>query len=54
MREGWLSQLSRYKVFAPAPRLADPAQLARIRRDLPILIAFGDADLLVAGGVLLE
>lgn len=41
-------------LFAPAPRLADPAQLARIRSDLPILIASGDADPLVAGGVLLE
>ena len=41
-------------LFAPAPRLADPAQLARIRRDLPILIASGDADPLAAGGVLLE
>ena len=40
--------------FAPAPRLADPAQLARIRSDLPILIASGDADPLAAGGVLLE
>ena len=26
-------------LFAPAPRLANPAQLARIRSDLPILIA---------------
>ena len=41
-------------LFAPAPRLADPAQLARIRSDLPILIASGDADPLAAGGVLLE
>ena len=37
-----------------APRLADPAQLACIRSDLPILIASGDADPLAAGGVLLE
>jgi alpha-beta hydrolase superfamily lysophospholipase len=41
-------------LFAPAPRLADPAQLARIRSDLPILIASGDSDPLAAGGVLLE
>ncbi len=41
-------------LFAPAPRLADPAQLARIRSDLPILIASGDAVPLAAGGVLLE
>ena len=41
-------------LFAPAPRLADPAQLARIRSDLPILIASGDADPLAVGEVLLE
>jgi alpha-beta hydrolase superfamily lysophospholipase len=41
-------------LFAPAPRLADPAQLARIRSDLPILIASGDADPLAAGRGLLE
>jgi alpha-beta hydrolase superfamily lysophospholipase len=41
-------------LFAPAPRLADPALLARIRSDLPILIASGDADPLATGGVLLE
>ena len=41
-------------LFRPAPRLADPAQLACIRSDLPILIASGDADPLAAGGVLLE
>jgi alpha-beta hydrolase superfamily lysophospholipase len=41
-------------LFAPAPKLADPAQLARIRSDLPILIASGDADPLAAGGILLE
>lgn len=41
-------------LFAPAPPLADPAQLARIRSELPILIASGDADPLAAGGVLLE
>ncbi len=37
-------------LFAPAPRLADPALLAGIPRDLPILIASGDADPLAAGG----
>ena len=41
-------------LFAPAPRLADPALLARIRSDLPILIASGDADPLAAGGVLIR
>ena len=41
-------------LFAPAPRLADPAQLARIRSDLPILIASGDADPLAVGWALIE
>jgi acetyl esterase/lipase len=41
-------------LFAPAPRLADPALLARIRSDLPILIASGDADPLAAGGALIQ
>jgi alpha-beta hydrolase superfamily lysophospholipase len=41
-------------LFAPAPRLADPAQLAGIRRDLPILITSGDADPLAGGGALVE
>ena len=41
-------------LFAAAPLLAYPALLARIRSDLPILIASGDADPLAAGGVLLE
>jgi len=41
-------------LFAPAPRLADPAQLARIRKDLPILIASGDADPLAGGGALIQ
>lgn len=41
-------------LFAPAPRLADPALLAGIRRDLPILIASGDADPLAAGGALVQ
>lgn len=41
-------------LFAPASRLADPAQLARIRSDLPLLIASGDADPLAGGGALIE
>ena len=41
-------------LFAPAARLADPAQLARIRRDLPMLIASGDADPLAGAGALIE
>ncbi len=41
-------------LFAPAARLADPALLAGIRRDLPILIASGDADPLAGGGALLQ
>jgi alpha-beta hydrolase superfamily lysophospholipase len=41
-------------LFAPAPRLADPALLAGIRRDLPILIASGDGDPLAGGGALVQ
>jgi alpha-beta hydrolase superfamily lysophospholipase len=41
-------------LFATAPRLADPAQLAGIRPDLPILIASGDADPLAGGGALVQ
>jgi len=41
-------------LFAPAPQLADPARLAGIRRDLPVLIASGDADPLAGGGALLQ
>ncbi|MBT9490660.1 MAG: lysophospholipase [Rubrivivax sp.] len=41
-------------LFAPAPRLADAALLARIRSDLPILIASGDADPLAGGGALIQ
>lgn len=41
-------------LFAPAPRLADPARLAGIRRDLPVLIASGDADPLAGGGALVQ
>lgn len=41
-------------LFAPAPRLADPALLAGIRSNLPILIASGDADPLAGGGALVQ
>lgn len=41
-------------LFAPAPRLADPARLAGIRRDLPVLVASGDADPLAGGGALVR
>lgn len=41
-------------LFAPAPRLADPALLARIRSGLPLLIASGDADPLAGGGPLVQ
>lgn len=41
-------------LFAPAGRLADPAALAGIRKNLPILIASGDADPLAGGGALIQ
>jgi alpha-beta hydrolase superfamily lysophospholipase len=41
-------------LFAPAGRLADPAVLAGIRSDLPILIASGSDDPLAGGGQLVE
>ncbi|AVS89615.1 alpha/beta hydrolase [Paracidovorax avenae] len=41
-------------LMAPASRLTDPARLAGIRSDLPILIASGDADPLAGGGERLE
>lgn len=41
-------------LFAPASRLADPALLAGIRSDLPVLIASGDADPLAGGGALIQ
>jgi alpha-beta hydrolase superfamily lysophospholipase len=41
-------------LFAPASRLADPALLAGIRHDLPILITSGDADPLAGGGALIQ
>ena len=39
-------------LFAQAPRLADPAVLAGIRADLPLLIASGSEDPLAGGGQL--
>ena len=41
-------------LFASAARLAEPALLAGIRGDLPILIASGDADPLAGGGALVQ
>ena len=41
-------------LFAPAARLADPAVLAGIRSDLPILIASGSVDPLAGGGELVH
>jgi len=41
-------------LFAPAAQLADPARLAGIRRELPVLIASGDADPLAGGGALVQ
>lgn len=41
-------------LFAQAGRLADPAVLAGIRSDLPILIASGSDDPLAGGGQLVE
>jgi alpha-beta hydrolase superfamily lysophospholipase len=41
-------------LFTPAARLADPAVLAGIRDDLPILIASGSDDPLAGGGDLVE
>ncbi|MFK8024252.1 MAG: alpha/beta hydrolase, partial [Ilumatobacter sp.] len=40
------------QLFGPAARLADPAALAQIRNDLPILIASGKADPLAGDGQL--
>jgi alpha-beta hydrolase superfamily lysophospholipase len=40
--------------FVTAARLADPAVLAGIRPDLPLLLASGDADPLAGGGQLIE
>jgi alpha-beta hydrolase superfamily lysophospholipase len=42
------------QLFAGAARLGDPAALAGIRPDLPILVASGDADPLAGGGALVE
>ncbi|MFP5486928.1 MAG: alpha/beta fold hydrolase [Acidimicrobiia bacterium] len=41
-------------LFGQAARLADPAELERIRSDLPILIASGSDDPLAAGGDLVQ
>lgn len=41
-------------LFAQATRLADPAELATIRADLPILIASGSDDPLAGGGDLVQ
>jgi alpha-beta hydrolase superfamily lysophospholipase len=41
-------------LFAPASQLADPALLAGIRNDLPVMIVSGDADPLAAGGALIQ
>lgn len=41
-------------LFGPAGRLADPAVLAGIRNDLPILIASGSDDPLAGGGELVQ
>ncbi|HEU5486886.1 MAG TPA: alpha/beta hydrolase [Microlunatus sp.] len=42
------------QMFGSATRLAEPAVLAGIRRDLPLLIVSGDADPLAGGGQLIE
>jgi alpha-beta hydrolase superfamily lysophospholipase len=42
------------QLFAGAGRLGDPGELARIRKDLPLLIASGDADPLAGGGQLIR
>lgn len=41
-------------MFGAGGRLADPAALAGIRTDLPILVVSGDADPLAGGGALIE
>ncbi|WP_107774292.1 alpha/beta fold hydrolase [Nocardioides sediminis] len=41
-------------LFGAAATLADPASLARIRPDLPILVASGEADPLAGGGELVQ
>jgi alpha-beta hydrolase superfamily lysophospholipase len=41
-------------LFGPAARLADPAVLAGVRNDLPILIASGSDDPLAGGGDLVQ
>jgi alpha-beta hydrolase superfamily lysophospholipase len=41
-------------LFARAPELADPQVLARVRPELPLLIASGSDDPLAGGGQLVE
>jgi alpha-beta hydrolase superfamily lysophospholipase len=41
-------------MFAGARRLADPAQVARMRTDLPVYIAAGQQDPVNGGGALLD
>ncbi len=41
-------------LFAPAARLADPTVLAKIRKDLPLLLESGTDDPLAGGGQLIE
>lgn len=41
-------------LFGQAVRLADPAELAKVRSDLPILIASGSDDPLAGGGELVQ
>lgn len=52
---GWdMPADARRSMSGLGPRLADPAALAGIRRELPILVASGDADPLAGGGALVE
>lgn len=41
---GWLLPTSSESFFAAAPRLADPASLSQIRKDLPIYVFSGSED----------
>ena len=43
-----------FKGMATLRRAADPAEIAKVRKDLPILIVSGDADPLAAGGAALQ
>lgn len=49
-----VDEASMYGMFGGAGELADPAGLAGIRKDLPVLIASGTADPLAGGGAFLE